>query len=130
MKSNRPWVFAFWVYLGILMAISLSAYFRVVPTEIKQFPYYDTVLHFLLLGLAAFFGHLALNKRKIQVLNIALPLAPILVLLLCIVDEIIQKFVPYRSADIVDLIADFCGIVVFTWLAEKINLRKSPKNQL
>lgn len=130
MKFNRPWVFAFWVYLGILMAISLSAYFRVIPTEIKQFPYYDTFLHFLLLGIAAFLGHLALNKRKIQVLNISLPLAPILVVFFCLVDELIQMFVPYRSADVVDLIADFCGIILFTWLAEKINLRKSPNNQL
>ena len=55
MKANRPWVFAFWLYFGILMSISLSAYLKVIPSELAQFPHYDTILHFLLLGIAAFF---------------------------------------------------------------------------
>ncbi len=125
MKANRPWVFAFWVYFGILMSISLSAYLKVIPTELAQFPHYDAILHFLLLGIAAFISHLAWNKRKIQVFNISLPLAPMIVILICVIDEIIQFFVPYRSFDLVDLTADFCGIVLFTWLAERKKLKTS-----
>lgn len=125
MKINQPWVFAFWVYLGILLSISLSAYLKIIPSEISQFPYYDTILHFLLLGIAAFLSHLAWNKRKIHVGNIALPLAPIIVVLFCVVDEVVQLFVPYRSFDVVDLIADLCGILLFTWLAERQNLHKA-----
>ncbi|MBE9037093.1 VanZ family protein [aff. Roholtiella sp. LEGE 12411] len=122
MKFNQRWVFAFWVYFGILMSISISAYLKVIPTEIAQFPYYDTILHFLLLGIAAYLSHLALKKRKIQILNISLPLAPLIVIFFCIVDETIQLFTPHRSFDLVDLAADFCGIVLFTWLAEKHKL--------
>ncbi|MBG1243561.1 VanZ family protein [Nostoc sp. NZL] len=129
MKSNQRWVFAFWVYFGILISISMSAYLRIIPTEISQIPYSDTILHFLLLGIAAYLGHLALNKRKIQILNIYLPLAPLIVIFFCIVDEIIQLFTPYRSFDLVDLGADLCGIVLFTWLAERQNLNKSEKTQ-
>ncbi|MBD2565296.1 MULTISPECIES: VanZ family protein [Nostoc] len=129
MKSNQRWVFAFWVYFVILMSISMSAYLRIIPTEISQIPYSDTILHFLLLGIAAYLGHLALNKRKIQILNIYLPLAPLIVIFFCIVDEIIQLFTPYRSFDLVDLGADLCGIVLFTWLAERQNLNKSEKIQ-
>ncbi|MEH2105607.1 VanZ family protein [Nostoc sp.] len=130
MKSNQRWVFAFWVYFGILMSISISAYLRIIPTKIAQIPYYDTILHFLLLGIAAYLGHLALNKRNIQIFNISLPLASLIVIFFCIVDEIIQLFTPYRSFDLVDLAADFCGIVLFTWLAERQNLNKSENNQL
>jgi polysaccharide biosynthesis protein VpsQ len=118
MRTNQPWTFAFWVYLGILLSISLSAYLKIIPSELSQFPYYDTILHFLLLGIAAFLSHLAFNKLKIQIFNISLPLAPIVVMFFCVIDEIIQHFVPYRSSDIVDLIADFCGVLLFTWLAE------------
>ncbi|BAZ50590.1 hypothetical protein NIES4103_32070 [Nostoc sp. NIES-4103] len=124
MKSNRRWVFAFWVYFGILMSISVSAYLKILPTEISQFPYYDTILHFLLLGIAAYLSHLALNKRKIQLLNIYLPLAPLIVIFFCLVDEMIQYFVPYRSFDLVDLAADLGGIVLFTWLAERQGPRR------
>lgn len=125
MKANRPWVFAFWVYFGILTSISLSAYLKIIPTELAQFPHYDTILHFLLLGIAAFISHLAWNKRKIQIFNISLPLAPIIVISICVIDEIIQFFVPYRSFDLVDLTAGLCGIVFFTWLAEIKKLKTS-----
>ncbi len=127
MKSHRFWIIAFWFYLGILLAISISAYLRVIPTEIARFPHYDTVLHFVLLGIAAYLSHLALNKRQLHILGTALPLAPFIVFFFCILDEIIQKFTPHRSADIVDLIADVCGIIVFTYLAERASIRKTSQ---
>ncbi len=130
MKSSQRWVFAFWVYFGILIFILLSAYLRIIPTEISQFPYYDKISHFLFLGIPAYLGHLAFNKRKIQIFNISLPLLPLIVILFCIVDEAIQLFVPYRSFDLVDLAAGLCGIALFTWLAERQNLNKSENNQL
>ncbi|BAZ42553.1 hypothetical protein NIES4101_85220 [Calothrix sp. NIES-4101] len=124
MKSRRFWVTAFCFYLGILFAISMSAYLKIIPTEIARFPYYDTILHFLLLGIAAYLSHLALNKRQLHILNTALPLAPLIVFLFCIIDEIIQKYTPHRSADMIDLAADICGIILFTWLAEKTPIRR------
>jgi VanZ family protein len=118
MTTHQRWVFGFWVYLGILLSISLSAYLRIIPTEIARFPHYDTILHFLLLGIAGYLSHQALNKRKLKIFNISLPFAPFIVIFFCIIDEIIQYFVPYRSADIVDLAADICGVILFTWLSE------------
>ena len=55
-------LFAFWFYIGIILSISISAYLQIIPNEIKQFPYYDTILHFILVGFSAFLGHLAFNK--------------------------------------------------------------------
>ncbi|MBD2775383.1 VanZ family protein [Iningainema sp. BLCCT55] len=128
MKSQKTWVLAFWFYLGIILSISISAYLKIIPNEISQFPYYDTILHFLLIGMAAYLGHLALNKRKVQLLNIYLPLAPLLVTFFCTIEEFLQKLTPHRSFDLMDLAADFCGIVLFTWLAEIQNTSKSSKN--
>lgn len=129
MISNRHWIFAFWFYLGILISICISAYLKIIPNEISQFPYYDTVLHFLLIGIAAYLGHLALNKRKIQLLTITLPLAPLLVTLFSVSEEFLQKLSPHRSFDLVDLASDFCGILLFTWLAEKTKIHKPSKPQ-
>lgn len=127
-KSQKTWVLAFWFYLGIILSISISAYLKIIPNEISQFPYYDTILHFLLIGMAAYLGHLALNKRKIQLLNIYLPLAPLLVTFFTTIEEFLQKLTPHRSFDLMDLAADFCGIILFTWLAEIHNTSKSSKN--
>jgi polysaccharide biosynthesis protein VpsQ len=129
MKSSRFWIFACWAYLGFLMFVSISAYLKLIPTEISQFPHYDTVLHFLLVGLAAFFTHLALKKRKVTLLNIPIPLAGILALGGRTIDETIQIFTPSRSFDLLDLGADLCGIILFLYLAEKVSIKKVSDTQ-
>ncbi len=129
MKSNRPWVIAFWFYIGLILSISLSAYLKIIPNEIKQFPYYDTILHFLLMGFSAFLGHLAFNKRKIKIFNFSLPLVPIIISFFVLFEECLQMFSPHRSFDLVDLAADFCGIILFTWLAERMKINGSEENK-
>ena len=125
MKScNKGWVFAFWFYFAILATISLSAYMRILPVKSSTIPFYDTIGHFVLIGLAAFFGHLALNKRKIEVFKLAVPVAPVLTGICSIIDELLQRLSPYRTFDLTDLAADFVGILFFYLLAERWNLRK------
>ena len=121
--TNRNWLVAFWFYIGIILSITISAYLKIIPTEIKQFPYYDTILHFLLMGFSAFLGHLAFNKRKINILNFSLPLVPIVISFFVFIEECLQRFSPNRSFDLVDLAADFCGIVLFTLLAERVKMK-------
>ncbi|MDJ0735759.1 MAG: VanZ family protein [Nostocaceae cyanobacterium] len=129
MKSNRPWVIAFWFYFGILMSIVISAYLKILPVKNANIPFYDTIGHFVLIGLAAFFSHLAMNKRHFLFLNISLPLAPILVTIVTVIEEFLQNLSPHRTFDLVDLTANFCGIILFTYLAERINTNKSTKKQ-
>ncbi len=122
MKSNRTWVIAFWFYIGIILSITISAYLKIIPNEIQRFPYFDTIMHFLLMGFLAFLGYLAFNKRKINILNFSLPLVPIIISFFVFIEECLQRFSPNRSFDLVDLAADFCGIVVFTLLAEMVKI--------
>ncbi len=130
MKSNRPWVIAFWFYFGILISIVISAYLKVLPVKSSAIPFYDTIGHFILIGLAAFFSHLAMNKRHFLLLNISLPLAPFLVTIITVIEEFLQHLSPHRTFDVVDLIADFCGIILFTYLAGRIKTHKSCNKQL
>ncbi|MBF2016463.1 MAG: VanZ family protein [Rivularia sp. T60_A2020_040] len=123
MKTNRPWLVAFCFYIGIILSISISAYLKIIPNQIKQIPHYDTILHFLLIGFSAFLGHLAFNKHQINILNFTLPFAPIVISFFVIVEECLQIFSPHRSFDLVDLAADFCGIIVFTWLAQRVKVK-------
>ena len=127
--TNRNWLVAFWFYIGIILSITISAYLKIIPTEIKQFPYYDTILHFLLMGFSAFLGHLAFNKRKINILNFSLPLVPIVISFFVFIEECLQRFSPNRSFDLVDLAADFCGIVLFTLLAERVKMRSCSEDK-
>lgn len=125
MKSYRFWVVAFWFYLGILIAIIISAYLKILPVKSSVIPFYDTIGHFILIGIAAFLAHLALNKRSINCFNIPIPLAAIIVSLFTVTEECLQKLSPNRTFDLLDLVSDFCGIVLFTWLAERQKLNNS-----
>jgi len=80
-------------------------------------------MHFLLLGLATFLSHLALNKRYVMVFGILFPQAPLIIALCCIFDEILQTLSAKPSATIIDLIADLTGIMLFYFLAEKVKLK-------
>jgi VanZ family protein len=124
MKFKNFWILAFWFYLGILLVIIISAYLKVIPVKLSTIPFYDTIGHFVLIGIAAFLSHLALKKRKVNVFNFTVPLAPILVCLFTMLEEFLQILSPNRTFDVVDLTADFIGIILFTWLAEKQKLQK------
>lgn len=123
--TNRTWAIAFWFYIGIILSITISAYLKIIPNEIQRFPYFDTIMHFLLMGFSAFLGHLAFNKRKTSILNFSLPLVPIVISFFVLIEECLQMLSPNRSFDLVDLAADFCGIVLFTLLAEMVKLKGS-----
>lgn len=127
--STKGWIFAFWFYFGILISISISAYLKIIPVQLAGIPYYDTIGHFILLGMAAFFGHLALKKRKLYVLTISIPLAPIIVGIFCVIDELLQILSPHRSPSFSDLIADLVGIAFFYFLAERINLKPAKEEK-
>jgi len=87
-----------------------SSYPSVV--EANPFPGFDKFLHFSaygLLGLLFFrLFHRTLNRNLKQILLISI----IITTLYGISDEIHQSFIPARSADIYDILADFMGSVV------------------
>lgn len=121
--SNKIWIFACCIYLGFLIVISTSASLKSFAYLLKSIPFADPVLHFLLLGIATFLSHLALNKRYVMVFGILFPQAPLIIAICCILDEILQTLSPKGTASILDLIADLAGIALFYCLAEKVKLK-------
>ena len=122
-SSNKIWIVACSLYLGFLIFISNSAYLKSLSPLLLRIPFADIFLHFLLLGFAAFFSHLALNKRYVMVFGIFLPLAPLIIILCCIVDEMLQALSPNRTSSFLDLMANLVGITLFYFLAKKVRLK-------
>ena len=127
MKSNKPWVIGFWFYIGLIITIAVSAYLKILPAKNSTIPFYDTIGHFILIGFAGFLGHLALNKKAINILGLNIPQAPMLIGIFTFIEECLQNFSPHRSFDFVDLAANFSGLIFFTWLAEKVKVHQSYK---
>lgn len=93
------------------------------PEQIPSFPFVDKILHFMAYGLMGI-----LFQRAYQTLKFLGDQNRLLVLLSVvsatlygISDEIHQSFVPYRHADMADVVADFigavCGVGIYYFLS-------------
>ena len=102
------------------------------PEQIPSFPFVDKVLHFAAYGILGILFYRAYqtlrikdNKRMLVLLSV------VSATLYGVSDEIHQSFVPFRDAEIADIIADFigsaCGVWLYhLWLAWRTDRRKSP----
>lgn len=116
-QFDQPWAIAFCLYLLVLTLITVSAYLKLLPTELSAIPAYDTLGHFFLLGIASYLSHMALRGRVFYLGQLSLPLGPTLVGAIVIVDEILQGLSPNRTVSVTDVAASFSGILLFYRLA-------------
>ena len=82
------------------------------PEQIPSIPFVDTVLHFAAYGIMGILFYRAYQtlriKNNIQMLML---LSMVSASLYGISDEIHQSFVPFREAEVADVIADIIGAV-------------------
>jgi hypothetical protein len=110
---SRRWVVVFGAYLAVLLTIFILAYLRLIPTQLASIPLYDTVGHFILLGLAGLLAHRALNRRSFKLLGLGIPWGIFLVGVFAVLEENLQRFTAYRTYALSDLAANLCGILLF-----------------
>ena len=107
------WAIAFIFYIATLVIISVLAYHNQLP---KSLTANDKLGHFVLFGFAGFLSHQALRQRRFHFYGLPLPIGPLGIGLLVIIDEGLQALSPNRSAGIDDLWANWFGILVFLWI--------------
>jgi VanZ family protein len=107
--------------------ISVGAYAGLLPTQIRAIPFYDTVLHFLLVGMFGFFLDGALAHRPIVAARFFPRLGPGIALLLAATEETLQRLSPRRSSSLGDFAANTIGILVCAWLAKRLTMAKAAQ---
>lgn len=120
MKENKRWVYGAIVAMIFLISVSVLAYLKLVPTEIKAVPYYDSIGHFVLFGIFGFLVEMALRGKKYKLFRLFFPLGATLVALFATVDEILQIFSRNRTFDLHDLGFGLLGITMSYFLAKKL----------
>ncbi len=80
---------------------------------VASIPYGDKLGHFCLFGLLTLAINFACKLKSFKVHSIELFLGTILVFIFVIIEEFSQYFIPNRTFDLIDLSADFVGIVFF-----------------
>lgn len=91
------------------------------PQNLPDYPFMDKLLHFACFALLGALFLRAFNTTPIkQNLKLALILSVFLSSLYGISDEIHQSFVPFRTADPMDVLADILGSIAGVYLYQKL----------
>lgn len=123
--SKKFWIIACFVYLVIILSIMLVADLGILANFSLARPPYDKLGHFVLYGIASFLCHRATSKRMINILNYPIPFGPGIFTIFTAVEEMLQAILPNRTASIEDFLFSFGGIVVFYWIGEICDRKKS-----
>lgn len=117
-------------HTALIGAIAAFAYAGRLPRGITVVPYYDTITHFVLLGLFGFFLDGALAHRRVDS-RASLPrsiswealvprLGTTIALVLATTEEIAQRLSPRRSSTWSDFAANTMGILIGSWIALRL----------
>jgi len=98
------------------------------PEQIPSFPFVDKVLHFVAYGIMGILFYRAYQtlriKNNIQMLML---LSVVSASLYGISDEIHQSFVPFREAEVADVIADMLGAAIGVLLYQLLVVSRIEK---
>ena len=83
---------------------------------LKSVPMGDKLAHIVLIGTLAFLVNLLLQVKTFKIRKRELLLGSLIVFGLVTVEEFTQIYIPTRSFDLVDLMANYIGIGIASWL--------------
>ncbi len=116
----RRWV-PFAAFLAFIIVVIYAANQRLARGFfglVQSFPLGDKAGHFVLMGTLAFLLNRALACRTIPP---GVQLGGAIVAVFVVAEEISQRWLPSRSFDYGDLVADFLGIALAGWLARRFS---------
>jgi len=89
-----------------------SVFFKLVASM----PYGDKIGHFCIFGFLTLGSNFVFKLKSFKLVNFEIYVGSIAVLSFALIEELSQYFIPNRTLDLFDLIADLCGIIVFTFI--------------
>lgn len=105
------WKFFLFIYTSLFFLIFISAYLGLIPTEIKNIPFYDSIGHFVLYGILGYLSGKVFTKVfKIGIFKVHISI--VLVAIIAILEECLQLLSPLRTFSIFDLGWGLLGIFI------------------
>jgi polysaccharide biosynthesis protein VpsQ len=108
------------VLLVVLLAdLGLMSWFREYAS---QYPGIDKVLHFILVGFLSWILIFAFNAKRLNLLGSSLFVGTIVTFSLVTLEECSQLLIATRRFELLDLLADYFGILVAEMLARRFSV--------
>jgi hypothetical protein len=108
----------FFIFITFIIYLADTANHNFAFRLIGNIPYGDKLMHGLLYGVMALLLNYGLNFRSKKIIGFNMQIGAIIVLVFATIEEITQYWLPSRTFDLVDLLADFVGVILFslvTW---------------
>ena len=108
----------------VLADLGLMSWFREYAS---QYPGIDKVLHFILVGFLSWILIFAFNAKRLNLLGLSLFVGTIVTFSLVTLEECSQLLIATRRFELLDLLADYLGILVAEMLARRssVNTRRN-----
>jgi len=108
---------SYFLFLAAVVYCADSRAYSHIFSFIRSIPGGDKCGHFVLMGGFAFLLNLSLSCRVLRVAGRPFLLGSMVAVTLITIEEYSQRFVAYRTFDLLDLAADYAGVILFSWLA-------------
>lgn len=120
-------------HTAMIFTIAGLAYAGKLPSGITVVPYYDTITHFVLVGMWGFFLDGSLAHRAVVKALEGVPFVPRLgtamALAVATTEEVAQRLSPVRSSSWSDWVANTTGILICSWLALRLTASAAARRR-
>lgn len=112
----------FFIFISFIIFLADTADHNFAFRLVGHIPYGDKIAHALLYGIMALALNYGLNFRSYKLSELGhhdLQIGAIIVLIFATIEECSQYYIPSRTFDLGDLLADFIGVVLFSFIRIK-----------
>ena len=103
---------SFFIFLSYIIFLADTANYNFAFRLVGHIPYGDKIAHAGLYGIMALLLNYGLNFKQVKYFGILLQRGALLVFIFATLEELTQYYIPSRTFDFGDLLADFVGVVL------------------
>ncbi len=105
----------FFLFIGGIIYLADTANYNFAFYWVGSIPYGDKIAHASLYGVMALLLNYGLNFKSKKILGFSMQIGALIVLTFAGLEELSQYWLPSRSCDFFDFVADTVGVVLCSW---------------
>ena len=105
---------SFFLFIGFIIYLADNANYDFAFFWVGKIPYGDKIAHASLYGVMALLLNYGLNFKSKKIFGFNMQVGAIIVLTFAGLEEITQYWLPSRTCDVFDFVADTVGVVLFS----------------